>query len=219
MLKATLGYLFYCLLRLLGWSYRFRCYGSSNVRPPDANPECLLAIWHQNLLAGILAQAGNNFVVMVSRSRDGDPIGDLCTRLGFTVFRGSSRKGDRDKGGGAAKDRMLELLQTQRLGALTVDGPRGPAKVVKPGIIDIARQSGLPIVPYYPHQSSYWTFNKSWDKFRFPKPFSKVEIVYGEPIYVSADVCDDAFAEYQVKVANAINALEDSCNSADQAAR
>lgn len=214
MLQATFGYLCYCLLRLLGWSYRFDCDGSRNIRPPETTPECLLAVWHQNLLAGILAQAGNPFVVMVSRSRDGNLIDDLCTRLGFTVFRGSSRSGSRDKGGSAAKHSMTALLNTQRLGALTVDGPRGPSKVVKPGIIDIARQSGLPIVPYYLHQSSYWSFNKSWDKFRFPKPFCKIEVVYGDPIYVPADVCNESFGEFQVKVADAINALEERCNRA-----
>jgi lysophospholipid acyltransferase (LPLAT)-like uncharacterized protein len=211
MLKSALGYLFYCFLRLLGWSYRVDCRGSSKVTPPAENPHCLLAIWHQNLLAGILAQAGNNFVVMVSRSSDGDPIGDLCKRLGFSVFRGSSKKGDRDKGGAVAKDGMIELLKAGQPGSLTVDGPRGPAKIVKPGIIDLARKSGLPIVPYYPHQSSYWTFNKSWDKFRFPKPFSRVDIHYGEAIYVPADAQDEEFADYQVRVADAINALEKAC--------
>lgn len=78
-------------------------------------------------------------------------------------------------------------------GAVTVDGPKGPAKKVKPGIIVMAQKANIPIVPYAPLARSFWEFN-SWDKFRLPKPFSLIDVYYGEPIDVSKMTMEEAQA-------------------------
>lgn len=78
---------------------------------------------------------------------------------------------------------MIRLLK-ETPAAITVDGPVGPIFSVKPGVFKIAKESGKPIIPYLVYPSSFWTFSKSWDKFRFPRPFSKLLIVYGDPIFI-----------------------------------
>jgi lysophospholipid acyltransferase (LPLAT)-like uncharacterized protein len=194
----------YWLVRALASTYRFRYAGG---RRSPAAPSYILAIWHQNLFAGILAQTGRSHVVMISRSRDGDAVATLCQRLGHHVARGSSRKRDVDKGGHAAKNEMVDMLQQGLPGALTVDGPRGPAREVKPGIVEIARVTGLPIVPYLALPTRYWTF-PSWDAFRLPKPFARIDVHYGAPIQVPADTPFEAFAGVQLRIAAAVDALE-----------
>ncbi len=205
LLAAALVAIAYLLVRALGATYRFR-YPDLGCAPAS-HPRYILAIWHQNLLAGILAQTGRRHVVMVSRSRDGEPVSMLCKRLGHAVARGSSRRKDVDKGGIQARDEMIDILRSGLPGALTVDGPRGPAHVVKAGIIEMARATGLPIVPYIPLPTRYWSF-PSWDAFRLPKPFSKISIHYGLPLYVPADTHPDAFAGYQQQIGDALVALE-----------
>jgi lysophospholipid acyltransferase (LPLAT)-like uncharacterized protein len=194
----------YWLVRALASTYRFRYAGG---RRSPAAPSYILAIWHQNLFAGILAQTGRPHVVMISRSRDGEPVSVLCTRLGHRVARGSSRKRDVDKGGREARDEMIEILRSGLPGALTVDGPRGPARVVKPGIIEMARATGLPIVPYLAMSKRCWTF-RSWDAFRLPKPFTHIDVHYGEALFIPPDTPPASFAAYQQQIAASLDALE-----------
>jgi lysophospholipid acyltransferase (LPLAT)-like uncharacterized protein len=198
----------YRIVRALAGTYRY-CFDSSGRSP--AAPGYILAVWHRNLFAGIPAQTGRSHVVMVSRSGDGDAVTALCQRLGHHVARGSSMKNGVDKGGRVAKDEMIDLLRQGLPGALTVDGPRGPACIVKPGIIEIARITGLPIVPYAPLATRSWRF-RSWDGFRLPKPFSRIDIHYGEPLHIPPDTAFEGFAGYQQRIAAALDALEpDRC--------
>lgn len=192
-----LNLLIYLIVRLFYLTYRFR------FQNPEALPEkgYLLAIWHQNLFQGILAQTGREYVVIVSRSKDANPVAFTCRQLGHNVARGSSRSKDgRDKGGKQAAEEMTEILKTKIPGAVTVDGPKGPAKKVKPGIITMAKKAGIPIIPYSPIAKSYWEFN-SWDKFRLPKPFSIIDVYYGDPIDVSQMEMEEAI----IKVEEGIN--------------
>lgn len=207
MLKAIAMWLGYWVVRGLAATWRFRHEGASPVPAPPHCAGYILAIWHQNLFAGILAQTGRRHVVIISRSRDGDPVSLLCTRLGHCVTRGSSRKGETDKGGREAKDQMIEVLRSGVPGAITVDGPRGPAHVVKPGIIDMARATGLPIVPYLAIASHYWSL-KSWDAFRVPRPFSRIDVIYGAPVAVPPDTDYAAFAGLQSRIAGALHDME-----------
>jgi lysophospholipid acyltransferase (LPLAT)-like uncharacterized protein len=206
MMKSFLLVAGYAAIRLLALSYRFRVVGP----PPRGGGEhggYVLAIWHQNLFAGILAQNGRRHTVMISRSRDGDAVAYLCRRLGHHVVRGSSKKGSRDKGGKLAKDEMIEVLRSGMPGAITVDGPSGPVHEVKPGIVEMARLAGVPIVPYLAIPQRYWRFN-SWDAFRLPKPFTRIDIHYGEPIAVCPKTCYAEFPQRQQEIAAALNAVE-----------
>lgn len=206
MMKSFLRVAGYAAIRLLALSYRFRVVGAG-PRGGGEHGGYVLAIWHQNLFAGILAQTGRRHTVMISRSRDGDAVAYLCERLGHHVVRGSSSKGSRDKGGKLAKDEMIEVLRSGMPGAVTVDGPSGPIHEVKPGIVKMARLAGVPIVPYLAIPQSYWRFN-SWDAFRLPKPFTRIDVYYGEPIAVCPTTCYAGFPQLQHEIAAALHAVE-----------
>lgn len=175
----------YVVLGLLDLTLRYRYIESEGFKNLKSQRKpYLLSIWHQVLVAGVLAQKGRPFAVMVSRSKDGDSVAYLCRKLKFHTFRGSSAKGGRDKGGLAALSEMVTKVKAGFPGSMAVDGPTGPAKIVKKGIVRLSHETGAVIVPYHAAIESYWEFN-SWDKFRFPKPFSRIIISYGEPIDVS----------------------------------
>ncbi len=123
--------------------------------------------------------------MIVSKSKDAEPVAYTCQRLGHKTALGSSRKGNVDKGGAAAKAEMIELLKMGYPGAVTVDGPRGPALKVKRGIIEMAKESGAMIVPYTIKAQRKITFN-SWDNFQLPLPFTRIKVFYGRPVDVSA---------------------------------
>ncbi|WP_162932299.1 lysophospholipid acyltransferase family protein [Solimonas sp. K1W22B-7] len=207
MIKFLVLRLVYGLVRLLASTYRFRLVGAAPDRGPLGRDGYVLAIWHQNLFAGILAQTGHRHTVIVSRSRDGDPVSYLCGRLGHHVVRGSSKKRGVDKGGKEAKDEMIEALRSGLPGAVTVDGPNGPAHEVKPGIVEMARLAGIPVIPYLAFPQRYWSF-RSWDSFRLPKPFSRIDVCYGAPQQVPADTPFEQFGQHQQAIADALQVLE-----------
>ena len=198
------------VLYILTWAInltcRYRYVGVENIekaRKKSQSKSYLLGFWHQNLFSGLFSQAGLKFIIIVSKNKDAEPIVYLCRKLKAIVVRGSSKKKGIDKGGQAAKNKMIEVLKTGVVGLVTVDGPSGPAKEVKPGIIDMAKKSESPLIPYAPIAERYWSFN-SWDHFRFPRPFTRVVISYGTPLYVPKNISGSDFNDLKEKYRKAI---------------
>jgi hypothetical protein len=111
--------------------------------------------------------------------KDADLISQIATNWGWNMIRGSSK----EKGATAYKS-MLQLLRssTSSLLFITPDGPSGPPKIPKRGVIRLAQKSGTAIIPIHVEYSKSWGF-KNWDTFFLAKPFGKISINYGEPIY------------------------------------
>lgn len=209
---TILSYILLIIVRLFTWSYRFTFYGNENLEKARAlSPvnSYIMSIWHQNLFAGIMAQWGTPHVVIVSRSKDAEPLARVLKMMGHTAMRGSSKKGNVDKGGKLAKNDMEEVLRSGIPGAITVDGPKGPAHVVKPGIVSMAKQTGCTLVPYVAIADKNWIFN-SWDKFRLPKPFAKVLINYGEPILIPENLEGEGFESFAKELGQKMHELEKS---------
>ncbi len=136
----------------------------------------LLCTWHQHFFALIhhfTSYRDASPAIMISRSRDGELIAGVARMAGWYTARGSSSRGGRD-----AMHEMIERLKTHGLGAHILDGPTGPAGVVKKGAVKMAMDSGAAIVPVYTVPGSHWHVN-SWDRFIIPKPFSRVTIKFG----------------------------------------
>ncbi len=186
------------LVRFFHLTFRYRELNKETLDQAKAAHDkgaYVFGIWHQNLFAGITAQIGTPHVVIVSPSKDGQLVAVTCEKFGNIAARGSSSRG--------GKKAMLEMIQHIKNGypaAITIDGPKGPAHEVKPGIVEISKQTGAMIVPYGVYPAKYWSFHKAWDKFRLPKPFTKVFIRYGEPIFVKQDLSIAEFDEISEKI-------------------
>lgn len=133
--------------------------------------KAIAALWHQRiLLVLIYARRFREFapLVMISQSRDGDIIAEVCRLLNFHPVRGSSSRGGR-----AALAAMVAELSDQRAAVHAVDGPQGPRGMIKSGLIRMAQLSGVPIVPLTISVNRAWIL-KSWDRMLVPKPFSTI---------------------------------------------
>ena len=199
--------LFY-LIRLLSLTYRYQFIGLENkkkAKDNSLNGSYVYALWHQNLIGAILSHIGEKFTMVISESDDGELVAVTCEKFGHLPARGSSTRG--------GKKALIEIVKNIKKGypgALTVDGPKGPAREVKPGIIEIARLAEVPIVPLSPFPTRYWTFTRSWDKFRVPKPFSKIIVVIGEPIMITPEISREQFDQIAVSVGQKISAGEET---------
>jgi lysophospholipid acyltransferase (LPLAT)-like uncharacterized protein len=102
----------------------------------------IIAFWHARQLMMPLTYRGARAHILISRHQDGEIIARIVERLGFRTVRGSSTRG--------GVEALRELIRLSRSGVdlvVTPDGPKGPAQVVKSGVIQLARASGLPIIP------------------------------------------------------------------------
>lgn len=122
---------------------------------------------------------------MISASRDGELISTIARSMGYTPVRGSS-----SKGGQEALKGMVRFMKEGKRCAITPDGPRGPRREVKKGVVDLARLTGCPVVPFAFEAQHCWRL-RSWDRFIIPKPFSRAVFIYGEPIQVPRKGGDD----------------------------
>ena len=94
---------------------------------------------------------------------------------------------------------LIEKLRQTRLAGHIVDGPQGPAGVIKNGLIRIAHAADAVIVPFYVFADRAWYF-KSWDRFMLPKPFSRVRLRFGEMIRLAATDDEAEFEAQRVQV-------------------
>jgi lysophospholipid acyltransferase (LPLAT)-like uncharacterized protein len=177
LLHSLLGWIVACVLRLLGATWRLRSEGDDPAaagRAPNIG-----ALWHRNFLIAAYVFRDLGYSVVVSRSRDGDLIDAVLRHLGFAESpRGSSSR----SGAGA----LRTLVRQNRAGltvSVLVDGPTGPARESKIGVISLSRLSQVPITPVSFSASPCYRF-KSWDQTVFPLPFARVTCHYSPALSV-----------------------------------
>jgi lysophospholipid acyltransferase (LPLAT)-like uncharacterized protein len=164
----------------------------------DRGERCIFAFWHSRLLALTFTHRRRSVAVLVSRHRDGELIARILARLGYRGARGSSTRGGEE----GIRD-MLRHAEEGRLLAITPDGPRGPAEHVKPGLVYLASRTGYPVLPLAAAASSTWTLS-SWDRFRVPKPFARLVVVYGPTIVVPPRLANEEIEVWRVRIEGAI---------------
>jgi len=165
-------------------------------------------VWHKDLLFALdFFRRRRKIVVMVSRSKDGELVARALERMGYRTVRGSSSAGGRE-----ALAELTDLLRQGWGSAIIADGPRGPARQSKIGPVLASRNSGVPMLLWGVHASPSITL-KNWDRTMIPKPFAKIYLSYGGPIYVpphsTREVCEEIRAKVDVQMAE----LEAICRS------
>ncbi len=190
------------LIRLFGLSWRIRTVDQRFLESARRLSErVIFAFWHGRMLPLSYMHRGRAVQVLTSEHSDGELMGRAIRYLGFGHVRGSSTRG----GTRAIFELVKKVEQGFDLG-ITVDGPKGPKFVVKPGPVEIAKLSGAPIVPITASSASHWAFN-SWDAFEVPKPLSRVTVRYGEPVAVPPDADPETIEEHRLLVENRLREI------------
>lgn len=176
MVSDTMLSFLYRFIRGYSWTFRLQVENERLWMDHwDAGGSVVLCCWHQQFFSAIRhfrTYSPYRPSLMISRSFDGEIIAGVATRTGWDVARGSSSRGGRD-----ALTEMVERLKVNRIAAHIVDGPRGPAGKVKPGVIRLAQLGGAFIAPFHVRADRAWYFN-SWDRFMLPKPFARVRLIF-----------------------------------------
>lgn len=164
---------------LLASSWRLEVCGEQRVlQLRSAGERIIYAVWHGSLLPPLWHRRRQGITLLASAHHDGARLADAARRWGYRVAFGSSTRGGR----GGLRSVVRALAQGTEV-AFTPDGPRGPARVAKPGAVAAAQHGEAFIVPIGAAAEPAWRAS-SWDAFTIPRPFSRVRLVYGEPFRV-----------------------------------
>jgi hypothetical protein len=177
---------------LLAWSVVFICrilfrtlriqYLSSapNTNPytNDGSEGFIYCVWHDAIAFPMFAGRHVRTAALVSNNADGSHVAFGLRMLGIQLVRGSS-----SKGGANAVRELLNLPANTHL-VLTPDGPRGPRRQVKLGMVFLASHSGRGIVPTAFSAARYWKIPGRWTDLAIPKPFTRVYALSGEPMFI-----------------------------------
>ena len=186
-------------LRLLTRSLKLR--GRAEVRQahpglPTSEP-FLYALWHDAIIIPIGLKSlypRAKVAALVSRHQDGSYLAEFMRHVGIRSVRGSTRHG------GAIA--LRELMREAGNGSIfiTPDGPRGPRRELKSGIIFLASQTGMPVIPVASGSTRHWRIQGSWTDLLIPKPFSTAYYLLGAPIRVPAELTRDQLEVYRLRV-------------------
>jgi lysophospholipid acyltransferase (LPLAT)-like uncharacterized protein len=162
---------------MLARSWRMEVRGEHHVAALRAAAvPVIFAVWHSHLLVPLWHRRGEEITLLVSGHRDGRRLADAAALWGYGAVFGSSTRG-----GLRGLRELIRRVRSGWDGAVTPDGPRGPARRVKEGVIVAARRSNAAVVPIGVTCAPVWAV-RSWDRFAVPAVGSRVSLVYGEPL-------------------------------------
>ena len=167
-------------VRMLASSWRIEVVHEERWRTLyQAKQPHVFLLWHEALLPLLWQHRHQGVAIVVSEAREGQYLSDLALAWGYAAVRGSSTRG-----GARALLGAVRQLQAGRAVAFTPDGPKGPRREMKPGVVAAAQRGGGVIVPIHAEADRAWRLH-SWDRFMIPKPLARVRITYGRPFVVA----------------------------------
>lgn len=190
----------YLAISLIGPTLRYSISWEEPPSPPDATYEkpVIYSFWHRAVFASAWLWRKAGIAVMVSRSFDGEYIARTIEKLGFVAVRGSS-----SRGGAEALLGLRTQLEQGNLVAFTIDGPRGPKYVAKPGPVLLSRASAFPMAAFCVALSDAWVLN-TWDALMIPKPFSKALVRFSAKVQVPPEAAEEKMREFHTRLQAAL---------------
>lgn len=166
--------------------------------------------WHRGAIFSLYYFGPKHPGVLISGSRDGEYLARYLAVMGGIPVRGSSSRG----GMTAIKD-LAEFLEggPGRYVATGVDGPRGPRYVAKRGMIALAAQTGLPVVPLLWSAKRVWVLKNTWDHTMIPKPFAKVVFGAGKELRYPPDIKGEELNAARQEMEDELNRLKDELDA------
>ncbi len=200
---TVVSFVGYLAIRALGATLRFAWSEEEGSTPERIARPAIYSFWHECIFPAAALFRGQGIAVMTSLSFDGEFIARIIEKLGFRAVRGSSSRG--------AVGALLGMRHEVEAGeavAFTIDGPRGPKYVAKPGPVFLAQTTGAPMAAFHIAVEKAWVL-KSWDATRIPKPFSRALLRVSRAMQVPAEADDAALRTHHGELQSALERVRD----------
>ena len=199
---ATIASVGVPVIAALGATLSWQVEGLHHLHFEGNGRRPIMAFWHGRVLTATYFFRNRGIFVMISENFDGEWIARIIESFGYGTSRGST-----SRGGQRALLQLKRHMEEGRPAGFAVDGPRGPARRVQPGVVWLAKLTGNPVVPFHMEASKFWSL-ASWDRTQIPRPFSTVALAVGSPIEVAADADEQQIEAKRTEVEMALLNLE-----------
>ncbi len=202
------SFLFAMVMKAIFRTARHEFHTPVNTNPyqDTGGRRFLYAVWHDSVIFSAFGGKHRNCVALTSRHRDGAFVTGVVKWIGVPSIRGSTRNG--------GENALRALIKTAAENHIVIspDGPRGPKRTMTSGMVFLASRTGNAIVPtaFQCHRS--WKIRGSWTELTIPKPFTRIYLLTGEPIFVPENISRDEIDGYTAQVQNAMDALNAKAN-------
>ena len=183
-------------------------WNSNWERVYASKKQIIWAFWHRVIIPIVWWYRNHGVVIMNTTAFDGQWTRKVIEWLGFGTAQGSSSRGGL-RGLAVMAKRLGEGVDC----GFTIDGPRGPRYVAKPGPVILARKTGCPVMVFHIGVDRGITFEKTWDHFLLPKPFARAVILFAPPIYVSPDANPEALEAKHAEMQRELERVRDIAES------
>ena len=193
----------FLVVRLIGPTLRFSVSWEDGAPASLEERPLIYSFWHSCMIPAMYLWRNLQVRVMSSDSFDGEYTGRIMRKFGFVKVRGSSSRG--------AVRALLSMRRELEQGwkvAFTIDGPRGPRYVVKPGPVSLARSTAIPMVVFHIAVDRAWVLN-TWDRLMIPKPFSRALMRVSRKISVPRKIDDSEADRYQADLQAALDRVRE----------
>ena len=188
---ALIGGLIAWIIRIIGLTVRIKFHDKAGYYSGAHKGRYIVAFWHNRMLVMPLIfkryYRRKGAYVLTSASREGSLVDRVVGSFGMRSVRGSSSR--------RGVTAMLTLVNRLEEGFdvfVTPDGPRGPCYRLGPGIVFLSQKTGEPVMPIRVDYARFMEL-KSWDRFRIPLPFSRVDVTLEPLFFAQATESEEAF--------------------------
>ena len=192
---------------MLGSTWRVESLGEDPFAQP-VRPTILAALFHEDVLVSATVFRDSGVRVPISRSRDGEHITAVVRHLGL----GEPPRGSSSRGGSAALRGIVRAVRDTGIVAVLVDGPRGPAREPKVGVVAAARLSGEPVLPVVLVARPRIRF-ASWDRTQLPLPFARIVVGWGERLPVPRHADEDEEEQARLELGRRLRDLREAARA------
>ena len=195
------------LIELIVFSSRVTVSGCENISAlRNKNLPLIYIFWHRHILFVIHQFKNTGARPLISLSSDGELVAAVAEEFGMKPIRGSS-----SKGGARAFLNMVRSVQKENAQVLiTADGPKGPARLIKDGTVQLALKTRAYVIPISWSGSRVKILEKSWDRFLIPLPFGRIHFAYGQPLQITGTGDAIDLQQNADMLADKLNLLEKS---------
>jgi hypothetical protein len=197
------------VVRALGPTLRFETPGFHHYQRHHAvGRPVVAAFWHRCIIPSTWFWRNQGVVVLNTTNFDGQWTRRVIEHFGFATAQGSSTRG-----GLRGLAVMAQHVERGADAAFTIDGPRGPRYVAKPGPVMLARRTGQPIYVFHIGLEKGYTLKKAWDLMHIPYPFSRAVMVSAPLIHVAADASAEEMERKHAEMQQSLERVRDVAES------
>jgi lysophospholipid acyltransferase (LPLAT)-like uncharacterized protein len=195
------------LIEAIVFSSRVTVSGREHIADLQGkNLPLIFIFWHRHILFVIHQFKNSGARPLISLSSDGALVAAVAEEFGMEPIRGSS-----SKGGARAFLTMVRSVQKENARVLiTADGPKGPARQIKAGTVQLALKTRAYVIPISWRGSRVKILEKSWDRFLVPLPFGRIHFAYGQPLQITGTGDAISLQQNADMLAEKLNRLEES---------